>query len=528
MTDPSNRTTTPRSEPLRLLLGCALIALAAVAYRALFDYDPTRDRNLTGGDAAFFSPSGNAPLFVYGSAIWILYERRSWLISALGAPATLAPGFGLLLIAAVVSAWSYYIAAPDLLALSLPIAALGVAWWLGGKRACHAALLPAALITALIPIPAVVVNAVVYPLQLATSDLSVAILSGIGIETIQAADRFATATRTFQVIETCSGIRATQTLVLSAVIYQELFFRSRIQSGILILLAPILGLVVNQIRVMTLVFNPFSGIETVHTAQGIAMLVIGILLIAVLDSLLSRWIPKTMPPAAAPELDPVSPRRLALATLGMAVVAATTALPTSPNIERELDWNPHDIPLRMLSLRSEPVQLDRQFLGSTRFTKEASRRFRDEDVSVGVFVGATRRGERSSSPLSPKTLPLATATRTMDESPIELGPATSAATLATAVSPDGASRVLRWHANIASLPTEALRAFLGLDRGPAPRPGTPYVVRLSTPIDDSTEIPGADARLRQFGLELIGQIARLHEQASAQRAQRAATTRTEL
>jgi hypothetical protein len=68
-----------------------------------------------------------------------------------------------------------------------------------------------------------------------------------------------------------------------------------------------------------------------------------------------------------------------------------------------------------------------------------------------------------------------------------------------------------WHSNVGSLAQEGFRALLGLDRGPEPRAGMPYVIRLSTPIASIHEIGAADARLREFALALREEISTLTE-----------------
>lgn len=491
----------------RWLCMAAALGLGAVAYRALLDYDPSAvGRDLSGGDAAFFSPSANHPLFVYAIAAWILFDRRERFFGAMGSPSSIVPGSVLLGGAALVCSWSYYVQAPDLLAVSLALCGLGLSWWLGGGEAMRAASLPALVLLALIPMPSVLVNALVYELQLATSTISVGILNAIGLEAVQAADRFAVSGRVFQVIESCSGIRSIQTLLLTAILFQEIFYRSRKQSMLLVALAPMLGFAINEIRVLTLVFNPYSELASVHTAQGLLMLIVGILLLTGLDVLLARWIPAE-PKTAAGRPRTIALPQLVLSTAAIGLLAASSLIAPSPNISRELDWNPHDIPLRISGWRSKPLKLDRQYLGSTTFSKDANRRFHRGNEFIDVFAGVSERGRRSSSPISPKTLLLGTGRTSTAEEPFSLGPRTPEATAATILTQEGLHRVIRWHANISTLARESFRALLALDRGPGRRPGLPQVIRLSTPIMGQQGIEAADSRLRSFGRDLLAEIA---------------------
>jgi exosortase len=506
MSDADQKTSSPHDRLFRLAAMVAILGLGTVAFRSLLEYDPTSvDRNLDGSDAAFFSPSANNPFMVYAVAAWISFQRRKSFFAALGSPSSLVPGAALIVGASIACAWAYYVRAPDLLLVSFALTCLGLSWLMGGGAALRVALLPALVLLALIPIPAVLVNALVYELQLATSTISVEILNMVGLQAAQAADQFAVGGRHFQVIESCSGIRSTQTLLLTAILFQEIFYRCRMQSVLLVISAPFLGFVINQVRVLTLVFNPYSGLASVHTAQGLIMLVTSILLLAGLDALLSRWLPLD-PKSTVRHRGQVALPRLALAATAVGLVAASSLVEPSPNIERELDWNPHDIPLRISDWHSQPLRLDRQYLGSTTFSKDANRRFHRGDEFVDVFAGVSERGRRSRSPISPKTLPLGAGRIVLTTKPFSLGPEAPDATAATIRTNEGLHRVVLWHSNVGAFEKEAFRALLALDRGPGRRPGLPQVIRLSTPIARPRDIETADSRLRTFAGELLEEI----------------------
>ena len=495
----------------RLVAAAAILGLGAFAYRMLFDYDPsTTRRGLEGSDAAFFSPTGNNPFFVYTIAAWISFRRREFFFRASRSKTSLAIGGILVASAAALSAWAYHVQAPDLLIGSLALASLGLHTWLAGHEGFRAALLPSLVLLALIPLPAVFVNSLVYKLQITTATLSVEILNAIGFEAAQAADMFTVGGRIFQVIESCSGMRSTQTLLLSAILYQEISYRSRTQSIILVLLAPIVGFAINEVRVLTLVFSPYSNLAVVHAAQGMAMLVVGIFLIAGLDSLLSRWI-RAAPLQTPTNQERVAPTQICLATIGMACIALSSLVTPSANIVGKLAWNPHDIPLRILEWRSEPLKLDRSYMGSSTFSKEANRRFLRDGDRIDLFAGLNERGRRSSNTLTPKTLTLGPGRVANRVEKFVLDPAAPSATATTLRSHEGLHRVVLWHSNVGSLAQEGFRALLGLDRGPEPRAGMPYVIRLSTPIASIHEIGAADARLREFALALREEISTLTE-----------------
>ena len=522
MSDSNPETMKTSDRLIRFGAVTAALGLGLLAYRALLDFDPTAaDRHLRGGDAAFFSPSGNHPVFVYAIAVLIGLQRHRQFLGALGSGTSW--GAGLLFFAGAIGlcAWSTFVDAPDLLVASLSLACLGVASTVAGSEGLRLAALPALVLLALIPIPPALLDELVYDLQIMTSTLSVWILQTVGVEAVQVADRFAAGDRIFQVIESCSGIRSTQTLTLTAVLLQEIFYRSRIQSLVLVGMAPLVGFAINEVRVLTLVANPYSDFAAVHAAQGLTMLVVGIVVLSGLDVALSRWLP------AEPERPIGEPKRIAgsrLATLVAAtgVLVLASGVERSAHVEQELEWNPVDIPLRLGDRRSKALQVDREYLGSTTFTQDANRRFRTADDFVDVFVGVNERGRRSAAHLSPKIPTLGTGRIAGPSESLALGAGLPEAEVMTVRTLQGRERVVLWRAHALSRGMEVLRELLALDRGPGRREGMPHVIRLSTPIADSSNLSSDDSKLREVALDLLAAIDVLEARTLENRRRRAA------
>jgi len=168
-------------------------------------------------------------------------------------------------------------------------------------------LFPAGFLILSIPPPAVLINQVIYPLQLPTATSTLWILDQWGFAVSQQSDLILTPTKLFQVIESCSGLRSMETLTMSALLYGELFYRHRAQVVILFLSVPAISFVANQVRVLSIILNPFSEIASVHTAQGIVVLVGGVLALALLDRIL-RWVlPEPANPRPRPRVAKSAP-----------------------------------------------------------------------------------------------------------------------------------------------------------------------------------------------------------------------------
>jgi len=491
---------------VRVLLAAAAVAGALVVYRGLFGFHPGAGvRNyVAGGEGMLFSPTGGSPFLVFGTTAWLLWSRQRRLLRSFeGRSSPIAAGT-CLLAASAIALWAYYVAAPDLLILSLIAMLLGAGAWLGGRRAFGLLLLPALFLLFVTPLPPVLVNKIIFPLQMLTVELARWSLGAIGLSTRVHGDQIAFRDHVFQVVESCSGFRLIQTLMMSAVLYAQLFQCSRRRAFALFFAAPLIGIAVNAARVDSIILNPLSKFAAVHTAQGLVMLVIGVFAIAGLDGLLDRLVRHRPPPAAAPVRaragkrapGPFPTGRLAALTGFLAVLgAASLALPMwSPPA---LAWTVHDVPSDLGEWHSQPLDVDEPFLGSVDFSERLSRRFRRGDQEIDVLIGLDTRMARQKSLISEKTAYPGSGFDLVDAwSPAGLEGAD--ARLGVMRGERGDRLVIHWYEDIASTPREALRQALALDRGPWRRPTPAVVVRVSTPVGSGADGRPAEARLREF------------------------------
>jgi exosortase len=507
-------TSQPLASHPQLLPGALAIAclLFVFAYRGFLL--PEDHLSLQKGvEYWFFRPNQTGAIVVLVLALWLFYRRwprlsalpptqaSPWLIGSV-----FAVSFGIFL-------WAQYTLATELHALSVAGNAVGVLLLLRGVAGLRAAWLPIAFLLFAIPIPAPLLLAVVWKLQILTSEYAGWLLYMLGEPALVSGDQILRASQTFQVIETCSGLQSTQTLTMLTVALVDLFRRRGLHAALLLVSAPPIAFALNGVRVLTLILNPHSELLGVHTLQGVAILLSGLMSVYWLDGLLERFLPT---PAAHSRLEragrsaPVDakPSRLTLRAVVVLGVSVGTLLASwwAPA------WTPSAEPLPQLQAsvesasarwQSEEVQRDWMFQGSVRFRDFAHHQIRVQGQPVEIFIGAGNFRRGGGSPLSPSTA-FPGAGWHLESSEFETladGEVVRANHLRK-----GNRQLLVHHryGRSLGLPTETLRALLALEQSRFRRARPPYVIRMSTPIAAAAgEAPERARQLADFRLKRV-------------------------
>jgi hypothetical protein len=276
-----------------------------------------------------------------------------------------------------------------------------------------------------------------------------------------------------------------------------------------VLAAPFVAFLLNAVRAVALIVNPHSAIATVHVAQGVAILLVGLLALYALDGLLERLFAPAVP--ARPAAAAAAPARAARPTgvlvyLGLLALASVAVRPWASFVPAPLALE--NFYARSLgSGQGSPLPVDDLFLGSVVFRESLSARYQRDGDAVDVFVGVGDRGRRFTSVLSPKTeLP---GSGWVVEERWRCPPGAERPEAEGLVIRSGARWRLVRHWTVASKGPmlEAVRSLLALDATPWRRAHDPLVIRLSTPLEgpgrDQREL--AEARLLRMadGLEPI-------------------------
>ncbi len=474
-------------------VGAGLALSSVFAFHRILDYAPAEGLRggVEGSEAFFFSQRGEFPGLLLVLAAWLTFRRRGLLYEAISrgspvwqwGPGAIAAGG-----AVGLGVWAHYVDVPGLMIPALSLALLGGGAFVGGRAGARALLLPAAFLVLAYPRPGVLLNQIVWPLQLLTVDVATGALALLNLGPEHLGDMIRTDDgRLFQVIEACSGLRSVETLIMSTIIYDEVFDRRGLRGLTLIALSPLVGLLVNQLRVLSIIINPYAELSTVHTSQGIAMLVGGVLAIAAIDWLLgiatlgtrrtSR--PRPNPPPRVPREAMLRPIALALVFVMLGIACRVL-----PSWRPGNDWPPplHRVAPKLDSWQASGLPLDETFMGSVGFTEWVHRSYAKKDARVEIFLGANDRLDPRVSLISEKTVLLERARMIMNEHDADLRGLGVSARILVLTTAQGPKLVHFIELNVESIPREIARAALSLDRGDGRRPERALVIRASVDL----------------------------------------------
>ena len=323
------------------------------------------------------------------------------------------------------------------------------------------------------------------------------LLYSLGIPAVVSGDRILLAERVFAVIETCSGLRSVITLSMLSALMVDLFRRRGLHAALLLVFTPFLAFGTNALRSLGLVLNPASDIASIHSLQGIGMLLASVLVLYGFDGLLERLrVPNGKDPRSARARGPVTlPRPRVASAVGfvaLLAVLSSTVTPwriASPGVQLPVDV----VPRKLDGWRSADLETDRLFLGMAALTGMVDRRYAHEGEWVDVFVGAGSPRLRLRSFYTPKSALPGSGWIIEDETQSER----DGVPVDELVVRRGAERrlVRHWYLGTTGLLEETKREFLALDQSPFARATRGVVVRLSTPIDGGASRERASASL---------------------------------
>ena len=481
------------------------LAALVVAHYPLLTFGPEAGR-ATGIEGALFEPTMASPGLVMLCWVGLIVLRWPRLRGFEGRESP-AAGALVVLLGAALCLWAHYTAVVPLLLISLGVLVLGTGLMLGGMGAFRTLLFPCVFLLLALPVPTPLVNAFMYPLQLANAHAVGVVLEAIGFSPFVSGDLVFLDERIFQVIEGCSGLRTILIVTMSACLFTQLAWHDPKRTLALILLAPLIGAVTNHFRILTIIFNPAAAFASAHTAQGLAMMVIAVIMIALADFALGRvW------PTPATEQLPVEapigvlPSALRVSYVVLCVSLAVAALGLDP-------WRPPPSPLVALTTIGGSVpgwqvkgtRPDLQFAGSIRYDEFISHEYTSVDGNrIDLFAAGDARLDPRLGLGSKKTLIPGAGGVVLEDASTPRAPFPGLE-VAIVRAPRASRLVYHWKVGLESLWVETARTVLGLDRSPLRRPGRAAFVRLSTVIERSPNgLAAANERLRALTEDLRG------------------------
>jgi exosortase len=125
----------------------------------------------------------------------------------------------------------------------------GLVLYLGGIEYIKVLAFPLGYLFFMIPLPAIVFNAIAFPLQLLASKLATGVMQGIGLPVLREGNLLYLPNITMDVVEACSGIRSLMSLLALAVAFAYFSTGGRLKRVILVASAIPIALGTNALRV---------------------------------------------------------------------------------------------------------------------------------------------------------------------------------------------------------------------------------------------------------------------------------------
>src|SRR5271169_959983 len=348
----------PRWQGVALLLLTAWLYASILAHLFLQWVGPHSDPNFQHG------------IFVPLFAGFVLWQDRKQLAAITPAPSW--AGFPLVLLSMIVLILGVLGADIFLPRVSLLILLAGLILMFQGWTFFRAVLFPWAFLILMIPIPALIINRITFPLQMLAAKLATALLELVGVAHREG-NTIYLASGPMDVAEACSGIRSLLTLVTLAIIYGYLLETRRWVRVVLALSAVPIAVMANSVRIvgtglLAEYWDPDKAMGFFHTFQGWLIFVVALIMLFAVHRLICLiWKngPTAPPNVARQEDQPAGEIRKTSGSLRFGIVAVTMlatavglqANPTSPSVPHSSSlpmhidaWTGTDIPIDKATL----------------------------------------------------------------------------------------------------------------------------------------------------------------------------------
>jgi exosortase len=267
--------------PAMLIVGVLVALLAALYHEVILRM------GIQWNDDPDYSHGFLVPVLV-GYFLWERWDRlkASRLTPSLWGVALLAGGL-LMLVVGSIGAELY------LQRSSLIVVIAGLVLLVMGRDALKTLMFPIAFMFFMVPLPAIVVNAVAFPLQLFAARTAEFCLFNFGIPVLREGNVIVLAGTTLEVAEACSGIRSLQALLALGTVYAYFSQRETWKRWVLVLLSVPIAIAANAFRVSgTGVLANYWGSQAAegfyHTFSGWLIFVVAFLLLLGCGGLLSK------------------------------------------------------------------------------------------------------------------------------------------------------------------------------------------------------------------------------------------------
>lgn len=249
----------------------------------MFLYDWLNDDNYSHG---FLVP------FIVGYLVWAKREKLQKFTPqpSIWGLLVLLLGLSIYLVGTIGAEWF-------LKRASLIVVLGGLILYVYGTQYLKTLLFPLIFLIFMVPLPAIIYNAIAFQLQLFVSKVSVQLISFAGIAVYQSGNVIEVSTGPLAVEEACSGMRSIMALLALTSLFAYFMYHSRVKQWILVVFALPIAVVTNIIRVtVTGLFAHYFGKEfaegILHESFGLIVFVIAFILLLVLSKFLNWMLPE--------------------------------------------------------------------------------------------------------------------------------------------------------------------------------------------------------------------------------------------
>jgi exosortase len=231
-------------------------------------------------------------------ALYFVWERRGRLAAMTPQPSLL--GAGLLAVGLLMLVVGSVGAELFLQRGSLVVVLAGLVWLILGAAFLRELLFPLVFLVFMIPLPAIVLNAVAFPLQLFAAQSATFCMQVAGIPVLREGNTIVLSNTTLEVVEACSGIRSLQALLALGAVYGYFTQKAVWKRWALLVLSIPIAIAANAFRVAGTGFLAhFIGAEAAqgfyHSFAGWIVFAVAFVLLLGAGTLLGR-----LPDRAAP------------------------------------------------------------------------------------------------------------------------------------------------------------------------------------------------------------------------------------
>lgn len=229
--------------------------------------------------------------FIVPVIVYMVWLKRDHLINKKGGSLI---GFLLVVISILLYLVSLQLQIPTLICLATVASIISALIYIAGFHILKELAIPILLLFMIIPIPNQLLSMLTASLQLKISAVSEIFIRQLSVPIFREGNVLQIQNRSFQVVEACSGIRSLISMTTLSILIGY-FTLTRIWSVTLLFLFSIpVAIVINIIRVMTLVlafhyFHLDLSVGISHTITGLILFILGLILLFAFQRVLESW-----------------------------------------------------------------------------------------------------------------------------------------------------------------------------------------------------------------------------------------------